>query len=288
MLGRIVCQLVNEACFAVGEGVGTPEDVDAGMVLGLNHPRGPLDWGDAIGLDHVLAVLDGLYERVPRGALPRRAGAVAGNPVGNTAPFLSAGCPTVLAMRRLPLLTLLLALALAAPAQADLKPPMVLPGDAGAASAADWIVGAQPSAAADAVAARHGAGRIRTYVVPTRPCTVAGGDGVAAAPGRAPTIQSAVEAAGVARQDHWRLQVSLGGRREREREQEGEEEQPAHGEHCRYTRRLRNGAVFPTGLSAAAPGRCGALLAVLVVERGEHGERRGRSRRPTRAGRAGG
>jgi 3-hydroxybutyryl-CoA dehydrogenase len=62
VLGRIVAQLVNEAAFAVGEGVGAPEDVDAGMVLGLNHPRGPLEWGDEIGLDHVLAVLDALQE----------------------------------------------------------------------------------------------------------------------------------------------------------------------------------------------------------------------------------
>ena len=37
------------------------DDVDAGMVLGLNHPRGPLAWGDEIGLDHVLAVLDALH-----------------------------------------------------------------------------------------------------------------------------------------------------------------------------------------------------------------------------------
>ncbi|MGN6189245.1 MAG: 3-hydroxyacyl-CoA dehydrogenase NAD-binding domain-containing protein [Conexibacter sp.] len=62
VLGRIVCQLVNEAAFAVGEGVGTPADLDAGMVHGLNHPRGPLAWGDAIGLDHVLAVLDALSD----------------------------------------------------------------------------------------------------------------------------------------------------------------------------------------------------------------------------------
>ena len=61
VLGRIACQLVNEAAFAVGEGVGSPDDVDAGMVLGLNHPRGPLTWADAIGLDHVLAVLDALH-----------------------------------------------------------------------------------------------------------------------------------------------------------------------------------------------------------------------------------
>ena len=60
VLGRIVCQLVNEACFALGEGVGSAEDIDDGMVLGLNHPHGPFAWGDAIGADHVLAVLDGL------------------------------------------------------------------------------------------------------------------------------------------------------------------------------------------------------------------------------------
>jgi 3-hydroxybutyryl-CoA dehydrogenase len=62
VLGRIVCQLVNEAAFAVGEGVGTPDDVDAGLVHGLNHPRGILGWGDAIGLDHVLSLLDALSD----------------------------------------------------------------------------------------------------------------------------------------------------------------------------------------------------------------------------------
>ena len=62
VLGRIVCQLVNESAFAVREGVGSAEDVDAGMVLGLNHPRGPLGWGDTAGLDHVLAVLDALAD----------------------------------------------------------------------------------------------------------------------------------------------------------------------------------------------------------------------------------
>jgi 3-hydroxybutyryl-CoA dehydrogenase len=62
VLGRIVCQVINEAAFALAEGVGDAEDVDAGMVHGLNYPRGILRWGDEIGLDHVLAVLDGLYE----------------------------------------------------------------------------------------------------------------------------------------------------------------------------------------------------------------------------------
>jgi 3-hydroxybutyryl-CoA dehydrogenase len=60
VLGRIVCQLVNEAAFALGEGVGGAEDIDAGMVLGMNHPRGPLEWADLIGLEHVVAVLAGL------------------------------------------------------------------------------------------------------------------------------------------------------------------------------------------------------------------------------------
>jgi 3-hydroxybutyryl-CoA dehydrogenase len=60
VLGRIVCQVINEAAFALGEGVGSAEDIDAGMVLGLNHPRGPLEWADAIGLDHVVGVLAGL------------------------------------------------------------------------------------------------------------------------------------------------------------------------------------------------------------------------------------
>jgi 3-hydroxybutyryl-CoA dehydrogenase len=60
VLGRIVAQLVNEACFAVGEGVGSAADVDAGMVLGLNHPRGPMEWGDEIGASGVLLLLTAL------------------------------------------------------------------------------------------------------------------------------------------------------------------------------------------------------------------------------------
>ena len=63
VLGRIVCQLVNEAAFAIGEGVGSAADVDVGMELGLNHPRGPVAWGDLIGLDTVLATIDELWEQ---------------------------------------------------------------------------------------------------------------------------------------------------------------------------------------------------------------------------------
>jgi len=64
VLGRIVCQLVNEAAFAIGEGVGTAADVDAGLTLGLNHPRGPVEWGNRIGLVQVLATVDGLFEEL--------------------------------------------------------------------------------------------------------------------------------------------------------------------------------------------------------------------------------
>jgi 3-hydroxybutyryl-CoA dehydrogenase len=60
VLGRIICQVINEAAFALGEGLGSAEDIDAGMVHGLNYPRGILAWADEIGLDHVLSVLDAL------------------------------------------------------------------------------------------------------------------------------------------------------------------------------------------------------------------------------------
>src|SRR5262249_41053414 len=62
VLGRIVCQVINESAFALGEGVGSAADIDEGMVVGMNHPRGPLAWADAIGLDEVLGVLDALCD----------------------------------------------------------------------------------------------------------------------------------------------------------------------------------------------------------------------------------
>ena len=81
VLGRVVSQLVNEAAFAIGEGVGSADDVDTGLTLGLSHPRGPVAWSDAIGLEHVLAVLDGLWhelheERYRAAPLLRRAAAL--------------------------------------------------------------------------------------------------------------------------------------------------------------------------------------------------------------------
>jgi 3-hydroxybutyryl-CoA dehydrogenase len=61
VLGRIVAQLVNEAAFAIAEGVGSAQDVDTGLELGLSHPRGPVAWSEALGLPQVLATLDGLW-----------------------------------------------------------------------------------------------------------------------------------------------------------------------------------------------------------------------------------
>jgi len=62
VLGRIVCQVINEAAFALGEGVGSAEDIDLGMELGVSHPRGPFAWADLIGLEHVLSVLQALCD----------------------------------------------------------------------------------------------------------------------------------------------------------------------------------------------------------------------------------
>jgi 3-hydroxybutyryl-CoA dehydrogenase len=60
VLGRIVCQVINECAFSLGEGVGSATDIDTGMVLGLSYPLGPLKWADELGLDHVLSVLEAL------------------------------------------------------------------------------------------------------------------------------------------------------------------------------------------------------------------------------------
>ncbi len=59
---RILCPMINEAIFAVMEGVGTPEAIDTVMKLGMNHPMGPLTLADFVGLDVVLAVMDVLYD----------------------------------------------------------------------------------------------------------------------------------------------------------------------------------------------------------------------------------
>ncbi len=59
---RVLMPMINEAIFAVMEGVGTPEAVDTVMKLGMNHPMGPLTLADFIGLDVCLAILNVLHE----------------------------------------------------------------------------------------------------------------------------------------------------------------------------------------------------------------------------------
>lgn len=59
---RILMPMINEAIFAVMEGVGTPEAIDAVMKLGMNHPMGPLTLADFIGLDVCLAILEVLHD----------------------------------------------------------------------------------------------------------------------------------------------------------------------------------------------------------------------------------
>jgi len=59
---RVLMPMINEAVFALYEGVGTPEAIDTVMKLGMNHPMGPLALADLIGLDVCLSILNVLYE----------------------------------------------------------------------------------------------------------------------------------------------------------------------------------------------------------------------------------
>ncbi len=61
IVNRVLIPLLNEACFALEEGLATPEDIDTAVKLGLNHPMGPLVLADFIGLDTVLAIAEVLH-----------------------------------------------------------------------------------------------------------------------------------------------------------------------------------------------------------------------------------
>jgi len=61
LVNRILIPLLNEAVFTLEQGLGTAEDIDAAAKLGLNHPMGPLELSDFIGLDTVLAIADVLH-----------------------------------------------------------------------------------------------------------------------------------------------------------------------------------------------------------------------------------
>ena len=62
LANRILLPMINEAIYALFEGVGTPEAIDAVMRLGMNHPMGPLTLADLIGLDTCLAIMEVLYK----------------------------------------------------------------------------------------------------------------------------------------------------------------------------------------------------------------------------------
>ena len=62
VVNRMLCPMVNEAIFALGEGLATAAEIDEAMKLGCNHPIGPLALADLIGLDVELAVMNVLFE----------------------------------------------------------------------------------------------------------------------------------------------------------------------------------------------------------------------------------
>jgi 3-hydroxybutyryl-CoA dehydrogenase len=86
VLPRILCMLVNEASFALGERIARRGDIDRAMTLGTNYPFGPFAWGKKIGFEQVRAVLEGLRREF-------------GEERYRTAPLLSRGTPDDTAAR---------------------------------------------------------------------------------------------------------------------------------------------------------------------------------------------
>lgn len=75
IITRILTMIINEACYAVGEGVASVRDIDIAMRLGTNYPKGPLKWGDEIGLELIQGILKSLMSSL-------------GDPRYRTAPLL--------------------------------------------------------------------------------------------------------------------------------------------------------------------------------------------------------
>lgn len=63
---RVVSLIINEAFFALAEGVSTPDEIDTAMKLGTAYPYGPFEWGEKIGLQNIVALLDTLRKTQPR------------------------------------------------------------------------------------------------------------------------------------------------------------------------------------------------------------------------------
>jgi 3-hydroxybutyryl-CoA dehydrogenase len=64
IVNRMLLPLLNEACYGLYEGLGTASDIDTGVKLGLNHPMGPLELADLIGLDTCLAIAEVLHREL--------------------------------------------------------------------------------------------------------------------------------------------------------------------------------------------------------------------------------
>lgn len=64
VVNRVLCTMINEAFFTLGDGLATPEDIDKAMMLGCNHPIGPLALADLIGNDTLLHIIEGLNEEL--------------------------------------------------------------------------------------------------------------------------------------------------------------------------------------------------------------------------------
>ncbi len=64
IVNRVLMPMLNEACFALADGVASAEDIDKGITLGLNHPLGPLALADLIGLDTTLAILQVMHREL--------------------------------------------------------------------------------------------------------------------------------------------------------------------------------------------------------------------------------
>ena len=64
IVNRMLIPFLNEACYVLQEGLGTPADIDQGAKLGLNHPMGPLELADLIGLDTVLSIAEVLHREL--------------------------------------------------------------------------------------------------------------------------------------------------------------------------------------------------------------------------------
>ena len=60
---RVICMIINEAAYTLEEGTANKEDIDLGMKLGMNYPKGPLEWADQIGIKNVYETLNALYQQ---------------------------------------------------------------------------------------------------------------------------------------------------------------------------------------------------------------------------------